>query len=87
MFSTLNVLPYTVYGSGVHVLKLVEYNFCVLMLIFENLRSSYNIRKTTIHDTVYVTWHEKTGLMYTKYTCSYKTEYLHYCTSYLQSVS
>ena len=35
----------------------------------------------------FVTRHEKTGLMYTKYTCSYKTEYLHYCTSYLQSAS
>ena len=31
--------------------------------------------------------HEKTGLMYTKYTRSYKTEYLYYCTSYLQSAS
>ena len=36
---------------------------------------------------VNVTRHEKTGLMYTKYTRSYKTEYLHYCTSYLQSAS
>ena len=30
----------------------------------------------------------KPGLiMYTKYTHSYKTEYLHYCTSYLQSAN
>ena len=35
----------------------------------------------------YVIRYEKTGLMYTKYTHSYKTEYLHYCTSYLQSAS
>ena len=35
----------------------------------------------------YVIRHEKTGLMYTKYTNSYKTEYLHYCTSYFQSAS
>ena len=34
-----------------------------------------------------MTRHEKTGLMYTKYTRSYKTEYLHCCTSYVQSAS
>ena len=39
------------------------------------------------HAFVYVTRHEKTGLMYTKYTRLYKTEYLHCCTSYLQSAS
>ena len=37
--------------------------------------------------TKIVTRHEKAWLMYTKYTGSYKTEYLHYCTSYLQSAS
>ena len=34
-----------------------------------------------------VTRHEKTGLMYTKYTCSYYCEYLPYCIRYSQSVS
>ena len=32
--------------------------------------------------TVYVTWHEKTGLMYTKYTCSYYGTYLLYCSQF-----
>ena len=44
-------------------------------------------RNTLTQTLTYVTRHEKTGLMYTKYTRSYKTEYLHYCTSYLQSAS
>ena len=36
---------------------------------------------------LFVTRHEKTGLMYTKYTCSYYCEYLPYCIRYSQSVS
>ena len=36
---------------------------------------------------IYVTRHEKTGLMYTKYTCSYYCKYLSYCIRYSLSVS
>ena len=37
--------------------------------------------------SIYVIQHEKIGLMYTKYTRSYETEYLHYCITFLQSAS
>ena len=30
-------------------------------------------------EIAFVTWHEKTGLMYTKYTYSYYSMYLLYC--------
>ena len=40
-----------------------------------------------ISTTIYVTRHEKTGLMYTKYTRSYYYKYLRYCIRYSQSVS
>ena len=34
-----------------------------------------------------MTRHEKTGLMYTKYTCSYCSKYLPYCIRFSKSVS
>ena len=38
-------------------------------------------------DTIYVTRPEKTGLIYTKYTCSYYGTYLLFCMCYTKSVS
>ena len=38
-------------------------------------------------DTLYVTGPEKTGLIYTKYTCSYYGTYLMFWMCYSQSVS
>ena len=42
---------------------------------------------TTTHCSTFVTRHEKTGLMYTKYTYSYYSMYLLYCLKFLKSVS
>ena len=36
---------------------------------------------------VYVTWHEKIGLMYTKYILSHYSTYLTFCTGYTRSVN
>ena len=64
----------------------------VLNILKQSTTHTYNTKASLIlidmiTSILYVTWHEKTGLMYTKYTHSYKTEYLHCCTSYLQSAS
>ena len=46
------------------------------------------IRKTSkICCIIYVTWHEKTGLMYTKYTYPHYGVYLHYCIRFTKSVN
>ena len=39
------------------------------------------------HVSIYVTQHEKTRLMYTKYTYSYYSKYLPYCIRFSESVS
>ena len=36
---------------------------------------------------IYVTWHEKIELMYTKYITSYYSTYLAFCVSYTSSVN
>ena len=46
-----------------------------------------HVRMYQLFNTIYVTRHEKTGLMYTKYTSSYYGLYLLYCSTYQSSVN
>ena len=56
-------------------------------MYFTTVKSLLQFTQYTHACNINVTRHEKTGLMYTKYTSSYYESYLLYCSTYLSSVN
>ena len=65
----------------------VHINLCSMIRIYKTHTVTHIRTYVCMYVCIYVTQHEKTGLMYTKYTYSCYSKYLPYCIRFSKSVT